>query len=480
MVRGTITFATAAVLQRAAALLLLPVFARILTPAEFGEIGVVLTFATLLGTLVSFGLETAVFRGYIVLSRDTDAIRTFTNTVGLFGVVVPPLLAGFVAVVTAPALEAAFGVRPVPLIVGSVAAALTASATIIPLALLRAQERLSEYLRLSWGQLLVTVASLSFFVAVLQWGVLGWMIATAVTATLLLARSLAALGHRWTREFDLTALQTALAFGIPLVPHAAAHWGLAVSDRAVLGAIVPAAVVGTYYVAYLMTLPVNLVAIAISQATQPLHAEAAVSDRRRADLAKVIDIQVVVVVLAAVSVALLAPPAAKLLLPSEFAPATAFVPWLATGACLFGLYLIPMNAVGLMLGETRHVWAVTVIAATLNIALNLALVPRFGAMAAAANTIIGYGVLLGGVLVYARRRTRIPLDAMKVGVGAAALVVAALLASTLTSDQSFAGFTVRVAMLAAVCGGLVTIGPLRHEARAAFDAIRPARAEVHE
>jgi O-antigen/teichoic acid export membrane protein len=474
VVRGTLTFVAAAVLQRAAPILLLPLFSRVLTPGEFGQIAVIVTLSTALGTVAGFGLETAIFRGYIAVARNPREAHVFVNSVGGFALVAPLVLAVIAAAITAPWLSRVFEVSPAALVLGWIGAGATVSATLVPLALLRAQERLRSYLQLTWTQILVTSGLTIVCVAVLGWGVVGWMAASAFSAFVLLIRGLTVLGHRWTSELDVGAIRAALRFGIPLVPHTAAHWGLAASDRAILGAFLPSSVVGTYYVAFLLTLPVNLVAIALSQATQPLFAEAAVSAQRRAELGRAVTLQVVAVVGASAFVALLGPPITRLLLPAEFGAASQYIPWLALGSCFFGLYLIPMNSVSVMAGRTAHVWLVTALAAAVNVALNLVLVPRFGAVAAAVNTAVGYGVLLVGLMFYARwmQGPPIPYETRRIALAVTMITAAALLGLLLVPPQPELALALRGAILIGLGIALITVGPLRHEARAALSALR--------
>lgn len=477
LVRGALTFAAAGVLQRAAPLLLLPLFSRVLTPGEFGQIGVILTLAALVGTLVGLGLETSVFRGYLERSGDADAQARFTSTLVPFGAVAPALIALFVALVGAPLADRVFDVEPGALVLGCVGAALNVSAAAVPLALLRAQERLRDYLSLTWVQIGASVGLSVLFVAVFQWGIYGWMAATVLSAALLLARGLMTVRQARSRTFDRRSLAAALGFGLPLVPHAAAHWGLAVSDRAILGAFVAPSVVGTYYVAYLLALPVTLVSISLSQATQPLNAEAAMSDVRRRELGEVITMQALGVAVTTSVVALLGPPVAALVLPADYAGVGVFLPWLAVGAGLFGLYLIPMNVVTITVGKTRRVWLITVTAALVNVTLNLLTVPKFGAMAAAVNTCVGYGVLAAGVLLYANRIrvAAIHVDAAKLVIGIGAISAAVLAAALLPVMNPGLAVVVRTSLLAGVMLGLFAWGPLRAEARAAISALRPAR-----
>ena len=468
-------FTAGAVLQRAIVFLLLPFFTRILSPDEFGEIGVITALVAILSVIVGLGLETAIFRGFKARADVTEAAR-FVNTVGGFALVVPITVA-MISMLAAPALAKVFDVPIDALRLASIGAALSTSATLVPLTLLRAQERLSDYLQLTALQVLVTPVLTVAFVAVFDWGVAGWMLAYAVSSLILLIRGLVILRHRWSLAFDVPALRNALAFGVPLVPHALSHWGLSVSDRAILGAYVAPAQVGAYYVAYLASLPVSLLAIALSQATQPMYAEATTVEGR-ADIGRIITVQAVAIVGLTAAVAVIGPAVAFLLFPADFAATAGLIPWLAVGAGLFGLYLIPMNAISVMAGRTRRVWIITLLAASVNIGLNLILVPRIGTAAAAINTTIGYGLLLIGVFLYMRRvcEPPIPHDWKRIGMGALVMGVpplghrsgcdsAELRRRPRRQDRSDHGATVTL-----------LFGPFRNEARSAWRAISPVKA----
>lgn len=470
--KGTAAFAAAAIIQRTVGLLLLPFFTRVLTPSEYGQIGVITTLVAAFATVASLGLETAVFRGYVQAAGDRLAARTFVNTVGGFAIMVPLSVAALAAVVLSwfPPI---FDIPLDALRLAFVGAAATASSTVVPLAVLRAQERFSAYLRLMGIQVVLTTTLTILFVAVLRWGVTGWMLANALGSVLLLARGLAILRHRWTFDIDLEPLRRALAFGLPLVPHALAHWGLALSDRAILGIFVPTAVIGAYYVAYQACIPITVIAIALSQATQPMYAEAATSPARRHELARVATVQTVLTALVAAAVALVGPPLIRLLLPPSYGPAADFLPWLALGSAFFGIYLIPMNAIAVMAGRTERVWMVTVFAAALNVALNIVLVPQIGATAAAINTAVGYGALLVGGYLYMRSvcDPPIPYERNRIIIGVALIVTASLLAAVLTPPDPIAALAVRLAALIGVVIVLVR-GLFVREATSIYQAIR--------
>jgi O-antigen/teichoic acid export membrane protein len=97
-----------------------------------------------------------------------------------------------------------------------------------------------------------------------------------------------------------------------------------------------------------------------------------------------------------------------------------------------GCYFIPMNALSMTAGRTGAIPLLTLSAGGLNVALNLILVPRFGPLAAAANTAVGYGVLAAFTSLYAARVVSIGYEKGRI----ARIVAAAALTFVLTSQLS--------------------------------------------
>lgn len=460
VLRGTVAYAAGGVIQRTIGFLLLPLYARVLSTAEYGQIGVLMTLVVGLAALLGLGLETAVFRTYVRLREQPGELKRFINSVGAFAVIAPLFVAALVAIALSPLLERVFDVPRWAMIVGFLGAALYVSATVIPLAILRAQERLRDFLRLSTVHVVATAGLTLLFVVLLRWGVLGWMLAFAGAATILLVIGLFMLGHRWTIGMDWKHVAAALAFGLPMIPHALAQWGLSLSDRAILGAFLPSTDVGIYYVAYQFGLPISVIAIALSQAVQPLYAEASRDRVRHAQLAPAASNQILTTALLTMIVALLGPPAVRAFLPSSYAPAASLIPWIAVGHGLFGLYFIPMNAVTLLSGRNQWVWLVTVTAALANIGLNLLFVPRFGAGAAAVNTCVGYAILLIGVTAYMYRVTDGPVAFQwsRIGVGGALVILATGSAMLLTAEDVAGGVIIRLAAIAVIIALFAALG----------------------
>jgi O-antigen/teichoic acid export membrane protein len=451
--RGTAAYTSASVVQRSIGFALLPLYARVLTPAEYGQLGIIVTISAAAGAVLGLGLETAVFRSLIALTDRPDQRATYLNTVGGFALLVPPALAIVVSVPIGLISQAAFDVPASAVALGIIGAGLSASTAIVPFAVLRAEERLTDYLRVSSVQVLGGVTLPLLLVVLLRWGVPGWLVATAASSAIVMVSGIAILRHSWSLDFQLPYLWGALAFGLPMVPHSLSHWALAISDRAILGVFVGPADVGLYFIAYQFSIPITVIAFAAAQSVQPLFAEAAKLDGLRPALGRISTYQASIVALLVMAVALIGPPAVALMLPPSYLGATVLIPWIAVGAGLFGLYLIPMNVVTIMSGRNRWVWLVTLVAAVTNVALNLVLVPSFGVFAAAVDTVIGYAVLLVGVYGYMRIvcQERIPFEWERIG-GGIALVGATIFVVDLAlpSNVDLASLFVRVVALGAV------------------------------
>lgn len=441
--RGTGAFAVAMVAQRAIGFVLLPLYTRVLTPQEYGELAVLLTISAAAITVLSFGLETAIFRSYILLRGEPDEQKNFLNSVGVLALVAPITLAAITVLLLGSTMAELLSVSRSGFAIAMAAAAIHVSVTLVPFAILRAQERLGPFIRLTLLQVALTTGLTLLLVVVLDMGVEGWLGAGLLSVLTVLTFGMGMLQHRWSLSVDRHHIATALLFGLPLLPHAVAHWGLSLSDRVILGAFSTSAAVGQYFLAYNFALPISTLALAMTRGTSPLYAHATSSESDRAQLPEVITHQVVITVLTGLAVVVLGPPLIHLAMPSAYAQAAAFVPWLALGTALLGLYFIPMNVVSILAGNTRWVWTATVGAASVNVSLNLLTIPRLGPIAAAVNYSIGYAVLLVGVVIFMyRTRETIELEwwriSLAIGIVAAMGVCVILLTRELQPPAALA------------------------------------------
>jgi len=247
-------------------------------------------------------------------------------------------------------------------------------------------------------------ALLLLLVVVLHSGAFGLMLANALAWASVLPHSIAVLRRHWSSNVTGRDVAAALAFGLPLMPHALAHWGLNVSDRLLLGLWVSEASIGIYSVGYQAAAVLGVLLIATNWAIMPHYGRLA---RRQAALPGetrgLIVGQVCFTLLLSSVWAFVTPAAVRLLLPDAYSSAAAIVPWVVLGQCLFGLYLIPMNVLSIVIGQTRWAWTATASAVAVNVGSNLYLIPHYGIEGAAMATALGYAALLATMSAYALR-----------------------------------------------------------------------------
>lgn len=399
IVRGGVAYSLVSIGQKGIPFLLLPLYANVLSPSQFGQIALVTTLSALMGAVLAFGLDLAVFREFFTLADQPEDRKRFISTLAGFALLAP---AAITLVIVAGALAwwpdgSTMNVSVVAF--GAAAASLNVFSQTCVLPLLRAEQRLRDFLALSLTNIVLIGGLTILCVSWLELGPEGWFLAQLLSALITLPWSFWMLRMYWTRSIDVPGLVAALKFGIPIVPHRFAHWALAFADRAVLALFVSTALVGIYSLGYQVAAVLGLVLTSLNQALMPEYGRRAGAADATADLRPLVTMQILATIWLAIGTALLVPPAILLLLP-DYADAAPLVPWFALGYLFYGLYFIPMNAITLLKGDTKWNWIFTIAAGGLNIALNYWLIPHGGIRVPAIMTAVSYALLFVLISTY--------------------------------------------------------------------------------
>jgi O-antigen/teichoic acid export membrane protein len=388
--------------QRAVTFLLLPVFTRVLAPAQYGRLSIALSANAVAAVIFAFGMELAIFRNVVHLADDPPARNRFIRSTWTFLLVAPMIAAGVVTAVMAPVLWASPVLSVGELGLSMAAAALYVGATTLPLALLRADRRLRDFVVVNGVATGATTGLTVILVVALRGGVVGWLVALTLGAGITLIAAMIVVPYRRPRPFDRASVRDTLRRSLPVMPHFAAMWSLQLADRVLLAALVATASVGIYSLASNMALPLLVLTVGVNQAFMPMYAQAGKTNTI-ASLRSLIELQVAVVSVLSLACALLAPVAINVLLDANYRPAAGLTSWIVLGYVFLGLYSIPMNGVTLVHGRSRRIWVVSLAAAVVNLGLIYVFVPYDGLEAAAIASAVGYGVLLVGVWMYSVR-----------------------------------------------------------------------------
>jgi O-antigen/teichoic acid export membrane protein len=407
LARHSAIYGFGSLVSRFIAVLLLPVYTRYLSPADYGLIETLIALSAILTVLLAAGVKSAFFRFYFD-EKDAEGhrrvIRTsfwFTMAMGTAGLVAGLILAG-------PISSVLFGTGDHANLVRAAFVGLWAHVNYEQMtSLFRVEQRSVAYLIATLINLGLTVGATVMLVVVWDKGPIGVIVGN-FTGTLIVYLGLLAyrreqLGLEWDRRL----LREMNRFGMPLVPSALFLWALNFSDRFFLVKLAGPREVGLYSIGVRVASAIILL-LAAFRTAWPAFAYSIEDDREAARAYSfVLTYLVAVTSWMALALSVLAPWLVELLTTEEFYPAERVVAPLAFAAAAFGAYIVVVIGIG-RARQTRSNWWITGAAAALNVALNVALIPEYGMMGAAVATIGAYAVLFLGMAWKAQRVFPVP------------------------------------------------------------------------
>ena len=417
------------VLVRGLAFLLLPLYTRYLSPAEYGLVALTVTCTVVLGMLYPLGLRGAISRTYYE-SGTVEERKERMGTLWIAMVLSATLMA-LVFDRVGPALAAALlpDVPFQPYLRLAVWTAFLGVLGLAPLVLLQARERALAFVLLTLGAALTTTAIIVWLV-VRGGGARGYLQGALIGAALAAVPYIALTLREIRPVFRLSILMPALAFSLPLVPHALAGWALEMSDRAILTRFLPLHDVGIYSIGYQLGAAMGLVTTAFNAAWVPFLFGTLKEEGEAAHpkVARLVTYFAMALCFVGLGWSLLVEHAITIIAAPEYRDAYRITPWVVGAYVFGGLYLVPTNLL-FWRRRTRVIPLVTVVAGAANIGLNLWLVPRHGAIAAAWATLAAYGMLLVLTWWSAERLHPFPYEYRRLGL-MAGLALALFLAGT--------------------------------------------------
>lgn len=284
-------------------------------------------------------------------------------------------------------------------------------------------------------------------------------------------------------RFDPQRFTRSAAYGLPLALSLMMSLALASTDRFVLAGDLNAKAVGAYHAGYtLSNRTLDILFLWLGMAGQPAcvaalerGGRAALRETARAQGA----LMILIAVPAAAGLMVVSGPLARLMVgPGLAATAAGVTPWIALSALFSGLTTHYFNTAFTLARRTRRLFAAISLPAALNLALALALVPRFGLMGAVASTVVSYALGLIASIALCPREVALPIpwgDLVKSVFGAAVMVLAALAVPTSGDLETLMTRTVVGAAVYAGVAIALDAGGARSRARQAFSAWRETR-----
>lgn len=387
-------YGTGDVLLRATAFFTMPIYTRIFSLDDYGVLSFVLTFGSMLGAILILGGDSAYAR-YFFEAKDTHQKQVVTSSwfafLALWSVAIAVICLPFVGLFS----SWAFGSSQEALLFA--VALLAAPVTLINLLCgqaLRNQFRAQMFTVLNVVSTLLTVGCALFAVVVLDLGLAGVLLGSLAAGLIVLPIRVWTIRDMLRPTFSVQVVREMLAFGLPFVPAAIAAWIFASSDRIVLGKLSTLDQLGLFAVATSVTSVLVMINSAVGQAWSP-HAFRVYEEHP--EEARVFFGQVLTYILIAfafltVGVTAFADLLLRILAAPAFYPAAGAVGPLALGVMAYASIQVTALGISLM-KQTKYLAIFCWIAAVINVALNVALVPHWGMLASSWSMALTYGFL---------------------------------------------------------------------------------------
>ena len=389
---------------------LLGLYVKYLDTGDYGVIGILGSLEVVVKIAFRFGLDGAFMRLFYDSDRVADRQRLastiFFFLLALNGAVVSLLL------LASPALASALlgGVQHTAALRLMLLNTFVIGFTFIPFHVLRIEQRTVTFSLLTLARAVLTTIVRLVLVVNAGMGVTGLYLADVLVTVVIMAALARWFAPLIRATFSRPMLRDALRFGLPRVPHAAAQQVIAIGDRFVLKLFVSIESIGVYSMAVSFGLVQKLFLSAFESAWAPFYyATVREADAQRT-FRTITTYGVAVLALLTAGLSAVGRHAAQamthgfLLAPDDpqWAAVETVITWTAIGVFLQGVYLL--TSIGLNITKRTEYYPVaTISAAVVNIALNIALVPRFGIVGAAWANGVGYGVQAAVGYVFAQR-----------------------------------------------------------------------------
>jgi len=221
---------------------------------------------------------------------------------------------------------------------------------------------------------------------------LGLLLANLITFLAMFALIIWSIGFKIPK---FTHIREYLSFGVPTIPGNLSSWIVNSSDRYVIGIFLSAAFVGYYSPGYTLGYSISMLMAPFSlllPSVLPQYYDKNNIEKVSSFLNYSTKYFLLIAIPSAFGLSVLSKPLLSVLTTPEIAlNGYLITPLTALSTLIFGVYAIISNVLVLE-KKTKVIGSIWIIAATLNLVLNIVLVPYFGIIAAATTTLLAYVV----------------------------------------------------------------------------------------
>lgn len=413
LLNDTIIYGLGSVVIRVLTIFFVPIYTRLLTPADYGVLDILSTVTSLLTVILVLGLDGAMAY-YYYETADYDQRISIISTSFFFRLIFS-LLTCSILFLYAHQLSWWF--------IGDDGYTLFFSIAIagIPFQLLVSfYQGLFRVKRAAWKFVLLTISNTAliicfniFLVIILRYGIIGILISNLFAGLILTIFGFVLCKQYLSFRFSNRHLKLLLNYGLPLIPASVSYWILSYVDRYFLISYSNLTEVGLYSIGNKLSGLLSFFTIAFQMAWPVFALSIQHAENARTVYAKVLLLYTVIMSFLVVGLSLFSKEILLVVTPRAYLEAYQVVGILGLSLMIMGIFNI--LGIGLALAEkTKHLGWITGLAAILNIICNFILIPDFGMIGAAVATFISFSFSNVILFIISQRYFPVPYEIKKI------------------------------------------------------------------
>lgn len=439
LTRESLVYGLGQAVGRGLQMLLVPIFTRVFSPAEYGVVDLTTLVGSIAAFLIVMGTDGALAR-FFYEAKDADARRAMVTTSAVWRAGIALFVAAVLWAI-APLFSSAVLASP------DYAKYVRLTALAVPFTVfvffqndvLRVTFQPVKYVVLNVVNTVLVGGLSILFVVGWNREVSGVLYGRAIGDALTACLGFVLIRHSFTLRTDAAVLRRLLRYGLPVIPAAIAFWAISYGDRWVLVRFADLASVGVYAVAVKVGTVMMLLVSAFHLAWGPFAFAQAREKEAGRLYARVLTLFVAVTTGFALLLGFIAPEALALLVPPEYGGAGVPGGLLAFAAVAYGASTIAALGANLALRTDLFAWT-WVGTAVLTVGLAILLVGPLHLTGVAIATLVGFVLAAIALYVAAQKVHPLPLRGLRALVlfGAGLAAYAAGMGAGLSGGASIA------------------------------------------
>lgn len=388
-------FALGSILTSAIGFILLPIYTRYLTPADYGILSIATTLGSILAIFYLAGLNGAIGRFYYDYTDNESELKKYIGTIIVSLVIYSLCLTIFLSIFGESIFHTILKdlqFNPYILLILWT----TFFSTIFPISLKMYQVREKPFLYSFWSiiRFIINTLLIIYFVVVLRQGALGSLFSSFITSIILFVIGFVLLKKDISLIIEHQKLKESLKFGIPLIPHALAGWTNTLIDRIFLNYYQSIETVGLYSLGYQFGMIMGLITTSINFAWAPFFTSTA---KEKGEDAKPIFRQLttyymMIIIFIGLAISMFSKDVIFLMTTPDYYESYKVIPIIIGSYIVNGMYYMIVNQI-FYTKQTKYLAIATFGSAIINIALNYLWIPKYGMFGAAYSTFVSFSFM---------------------------------------------------------------------------------------